>query len=189
MCGIVGYIGEEQASEILLDGLSKLEYRGYDSAGIAVYDGNEINVAKAAGKLMVLSELTHGGEKLPGGLGIGHTRWATHGAPSDLNSHPHCNESKTIAVVHNGIIENYIKIKNKLQDKGYKFVSDTDTEVLAHMFDYYFKGDPLEAITKVMHRVEGSYALGIIFKDIPDKLFAVRKDSPLIVGKGKDFVK
>ena len=135
---------------------------------------------------MVLRELTHGGEKLPGCVGIGHTRWATHGAPSDVNSHPHCNESKTIVVVHNGIIENYIKIKNKLQAKGYKFVSDTDTEVLAHMFDYYFKGDPLEAITKVMHRVEGSYALGIIFKDIPDKLFAVRKDSPLIVGKGKN---
>ena len=186
MCGIVGYIGEEQASEILLDGLSKLEYRGYDSAGIAVFDGKDINVAKAAGKLMVLRELTHGGEKLPGCVGIGHTRWATHGAPSDVNSHPHCNESKTIVVVHNGIIENYIKIKNKLQAKGYKFVSDTDTEVLAHMFDYYFKGDPLEAITKVMHRVEGSYALGIIFKDIPDKLFAVRKDSPLIVGKGKN---
>lgn len=186
MCGIVGYIGEEQAAEILLDGLSKLEYRGYDSAGIAVFDGKDINVAKAAGKLMVLRELTHGGEKLPGCVGIGHTRWATHGAPSDVNSHPHCNESKTIVVVHNGIIENYIKIKNKLQAKGYKFVSDTDTEVLAHMFDYYFKGDPLEAITKVMHRVEGSYALGIIFKDIPDKLFAVRKDSPLIVGKGKN---
>ena len=186
MCGIVGYIGEEQAAEILLDGLSKLEYRGYDSAGIAVFDGKDINVAKAAGKLMVLRELTHGGEKLPGCVGIGHTRWATHGAPSDVNSHPHCNESKTIVVVHNGIIENYIKIKNKLQAKGYKFVSDTDTEVIAHMFDYYFKGDPLEAITKVMHRVEGSYALGIIFKDIPDKLFAVRKDSPLIVGKGKN---
>ena len=186
MCGIVGYIGEEQAAEILLDGLSKLEYRGYDSAGIAVFDGKDINVAKAAGKLMVLRELTHGGEKLPGCVGNGHTRWATHGAPSDVNSHPHCNESKTIVVVHNGIIENYIKIKNKLQAKGYKFVSDTDTEVLAHMFDYYFKGDPLEAITKVMHRVEGSYALGIIFKDIPDKLFAVRKDSPLIVGKGKN---
>ena len=186
MCGIVGYIGTAQAAPILLDGLSKLEYRGYDSAGIAVFDGEEIHVKKAAGRLKVLSELTHDGATMPGTLGIGHTRWATHGSPSDINAHPHYNKAETITVVHNGIIENYLKLKKKLQDKGYEFLSETDTEVLAHLFDYYYKGNPLEAITKVMHRVEGSYALGIIFKDFPDTLYAVRKDSPLIVGEAKD---
>lgn len=186
MCGIVGYIGESQAAPILLDGLSKLEYRGYDSAGIAVFDGDKINMSKAKGRLKVLSELTHDGETLPGSIGIGHTRWATHGAPSDVNSHPHFNESQSIAVVHNGIIENYLKIKKMLESKGYKFVSDTDTEVVAHLLDYYYKGNPLEAITKVMHRVEGSYALGILFADNPDTLYAVRKDSPLIVGKSEN---
>lgn len=186
MCGIVGYIGESQAAPILLDGLSKLEYRGYDSAGIAVYDGKKINMSKAKGRLKVLSELTHDGETLPGSIGIGHTRWATHGAPSDINSHPHFNESQSIAVVHNGIIENYIKIKKMLETKGYKFVSDTDTEVVAHLLDYYYNGNALEAITKVMHRVEGSYALGILFADNPDTLYAVRKDSPLIVGKSQN---
>ncbi|MBQ4530581.1 MAG: glutamine--fructose-6-phosphate transaminase (isomerizing) [Lachnospiraceae bacterium] len=186
MCGIVGYIGESQAAPILLDGLSKLEYRGYDSAGIAVFDGGQINMSKAKGRLKVLSELTHDGATLPGTLGIGHTRWATHGAPSDINSHPHFNESKSIAVVHNGIIENYIKIKKMLEAKGYKFVSDTDTEVVVHLLDYYYKGNALEAITKVMHRVEGSYALGILFAEEPDKLYAVRKDSPLIVGKSEN---
>lgn len=186
MCGIVGYIGESQAAPILLDGLSKLEYRGYDSAGIAVFDGNKINMSKAKGRLKVLSELTHDGATLPGSIGIGHTRWATHGAPSDVNSHPHFNESQSIAVVHNGIIENYMKIKKMLEAKGYKFVSDTDTEVVAHLLDYYYKGNPLEAITKVMHRVEGSYALGILFSENPDTLYAVRKDSPLIVGKSEN---
>lgn len=186
MCGIVGYIGRSQAAPILLDGLSKLEYRGYDSAGIAVYDGAKINGRKAQGRLKVLSDLTHDGELLPGTIGIGHTRWATHGAPTDENAHPHFNESETIAVVHNGIIENYIKLKKKLIDKGYHFCSDTDTEVVAHLLDYYYKGNPLEAITKVMHRVDGSYALGIIFADDPGYVYAVRKDSPLIVGKGKD---
>lgn len=186
MCGIVGYIGEAQAAPILLDGLSKLEYRGYDSAGIAVYDGKDIHVRKATGRLKVLSELTHDGATMPGTLGIGHTRWATHGAPSDKNAHPHYNKTETIAVVHNGIIENYLKLKKKLLDKGYEFLSETDTEVVAHLLDYYYKGDPLEAITKVMHRVEGSYALGIIFKEHPDTLYAVRKDSPLIVGRGGD---
>ncbi len=186
MCGIVGYIGTAQAAPILLDGLSKLEYRGYDSAGIAVFDGEEIHVKKAAGRLKVLSELTHDGATMPGMLGIGHTRWATHGSPSDINAHPHYNKAETITVVHNGIIENYLKLKKKLQDKGYEFLSETDTEVLAHLLDYYYKGNPLEAITKVMHRVEGSYALGIIFKDFPDTLYAVRKDSPLIVGEAKD---
>ena len=186
MCGIVGYIGEREAAPILLDGLSKLEYRGYDSAGIAVYDGEKINMSKAKGRLKVLSELTHGGEKLPGMIGIGHTRWATHGAPSDVNSHPHCNADKSIVVVHNGIIENYVKIKKMLEEKGYQFVSETDTEVVAHLLDYYYKGNALEAITKVMHRVEGSYALGILFADEPDVLYAVRKDSPLIVGKSEN---
>ena len=186
MCGIVGYIGKEEAAPILLDGLSKLEYRGYDSAGIAVFDGESINVAKTKGRLKVLSELTHDGRMLPGTLGIGHTRWATHGSPSDTNAHPHLNSEETIVVVHNGIIENYLKLKKKLESKGYRFVSETDTEVIAHLLDYYYDRDPLEAITKVMHRMEGSYALGIIFKDHPEELYAVRKDSPLIVGHTKD---
>ena len=185
MCGIVGYIGDQQAAPILLDGLEKLEYRGYDSAGIAVYDGQEMHVMKAQGRLKVLSELSHGGELLPGTLGIGHTRWATHGAPSDTNAHPHFNQDRTIAVVHNGIIENYLKLKKKLEKKGYVFVSETDTEIIAQLLDYYYDGNPLRAITKVMHRMEGSYALGIIFSDHPDELYAVRKDSPLIVGHTK----
>ncbi|MDE5801363.1 MAG: glutamine--fructose-6-phosphate transaminase (isomerizing) [Lachnospiraceae bacterium] len=183
MCGIVGYIGAEKAAPIILDGLSKLEYRGYDSAGIAVFDGEKINIQKAVGRLKVLENLTHGGETMPGYAGIGHTRWATHGVPNDVNSHPHFNKEGTIAVVHNGIIENYIPLKKKLIGKGYQFVSDTDTEVLAHLLDYYYRGNPLEAITKVLHRVEGSYALGIMFADFPDEIYAVRKDSPLIVGK------
>ena len=182
MCGIVGYIGKEEAAPILLDGLSKLEYRGYDSAGIAIFDGESINVAKTKGRLKVLSELTHDGRMLPGTLGIGHTRWATHGSPSDINAHPHLNSEETIVVVHNGIIENYLKLKKKLESKGYRFVSETDTEVIAHLLDYYYRGNPLEAVTKIMHRMEGSYALGIIFKDHPNELYAVRKDSPLIVG-------
>ena len=186
MCGIVGYIGESQAAPILLDGLSKLEYRGYDSAGIAVYDGENIRVQKAAGRLKVLSELTHDGATMPGSSGIGHTRWATHGAPSNQNAHPHYNQAETIAVVHNGIIENYLKLRKRLEKKGYQFQSDTDTEVVAHLLDYYYKGDPVEAITKIMHRVEGSYALGIIFREHPKQVYAVRKDSPLIVGRGKD---
>lgn len=183
MCGIVGYIGAEKAAPIILDGLSKLEYRGYDSAGIAVFDGKKINIQKAVGRLKVLENLTHGGETMPGYAGIGHTRWATHGVPNDVNSHPHFNKEGTIAVVHNGIIENYIPLKKKLTGKGYQFVSETDTEVLAHLLDYYYKGNPLEAITKVLHRVEGSYALGIMFADFPEEIYAVRKDSPLIVGQ------
>ncbi len=186
MCGIVGYIGERPAAPVLLDGLSKLEYRGYDSAGMAVYDGEKINFAKATGRLKVLSELTHDGETMPGSAGIGHTRWATHGAPTDTNAHPHFNKERTIAVVHNGIIENYVKLKKKLTDKGYEFCSETDTEVVAHLLDYYYTGEPLETVAKIMHRVEGSYALGIIFMDHPDVIYSVRKDSPLIVGRGKD---
>ena len=185
MCGIVGYIGNQQAAPILLDGLGKLEYRGYDSAGVAVFDGTDINMMKAQGRLKVLDELTHGGETLPGTLGIGHTRWATHGAPSDINAHPHFNKDKSIVVVHNGIIENYLKLKKKLMARGYEFVSETDTEVIVHLLDRYYTGNPLQAITKVMHRMEGSYALGIIFKDHPNELYAVRKDSPLIVGHTK----
>lgn len=183
MCGIVGYIGEQQAAPVLLDGLAKLEYRGYDSAGMAVCDNGEIRMVKATGRLKVLEALTKGGSTLPGTAGIGHTRWATHGSPTDTNAHPHFNGSASIAVVHNGIIENYQKLKRKLESRGYHFVSETDTEVIAHLLDRYYTGSPLEAITKVMHRMEGSYALGIIFQDHPDEIYAVRKDSPLIVGK------
>ena len=185
MCGIVGYVGKEQAAPILLDGLSKLEYRGYDSAGMAVYDGTQIQINKATGRLKVLSELTHDGETMPGTIGIGHTRWATHGEPSDVNAHPHFNEDRTIAVVHNGIIENFMKLRTLLQERGYQFCSKTDTEVVAHLLDYYYKKydkNPLVAVSKVIHRVEGSYALGIIFSDHADTVYSVRKDSPLIVG-------
>jgi glucosamine--fructose-6-phosphate aminotransferase (isomerizing) len=182
MCGIVGYIGNQQAAPILLDGLAKLEYRGYDSAGIAVCNNGKIDMIKSKGRLKVLSELTHDGATLPGMMGIGHTRWATHGSPSDVNAHPHFNQDQSIVVVHNGIIENYLKLKKKLEKHGYQFVSETDTEIIAHLLDYYYQGNPLQAITKIMHRMEGSYALGIIFKDHPEELYAVRKDSPLIVG-------
>ena len=186
MCGIVGYVGKEQAAPILLDGLSKLEYRGYDSAGMAVYDGEKIVVNKATGRLKVLSEMTHDGKNMPGHIGIGHTRWATHGEPTEANAHPHFNADQTIAVVHNGIIENYLKLRNLLKGRGYTFRSETDTEVVAHLLDYYYNKydkDPLTALVKVIHRVEGSYAWGIIFADYPGVVYSVRKDSPLIVGK------
>ena len=186
MCGIVGYIGKQQAAPVILDGLAKLEYRGYDSAGMAVVNGDKIQITKAVGRLKVLEELTHGGATMPGTVGIGHTRWATHGAPSDANSHPHYNAEETIAVVHNGIIENYLPLKEKLISKGYQFKSETDTEVVAQLMDYYYKGNPLEAIIKVMNRVQGSYALGIVFADHPDEVFAVRKDSPLITGQNEE---
>ena len=186
MCGIVGYIGEMQAAPVILDGLSKLEYRGYDSAGMAVFDGEKIQTMKAVGRLTVLENITKGGSTLPGTSGIGHTRWATHGAPSNENSHPHTNAKKTIAVVHNGIIENYIPLKHKMEERGYVFTSETDTEVVAHMLDYYYAGNPMEAIRKVLHRVEGSYALGIMFAEHPDTIYSVRKDSPLIVGQSAD---
>ncbi len=179
-------MGRAQAAPIVLDGLEKLEYRGYDSAGMAIFDGERIHITKSVGRLKVLQELTHDGGTMPGCLGIGHTRWATHGAPSDENAHPHFNAKETIAVVHNGIIENYLPLKKKLEGRGYTFRSETDTEVLAHMLDYYYKGDPMDAIIKVLHRVEGSYALGILFADFPGELFAVRKDSPLIVGQNKE---
>ena len=187
MCGIVGYIGTKQAAPIILDGLSKLEYRGYDSAGMAIYDGEgKINITKSVGRLKILENMTRGGETMPGFCGIGHTRWATHGVPSNTNAHPHFNEAETITVVHNGIIENYLQLRKMLTDRGYHFVSETDTEVLAHLLDYYYKGNPLEAVTKVLHRVEGSYALGILFADCPDQIFAARKDSLLIVGQNED---
>ncbi len=186
MCGIVGYIGTKQAAPIILDGLSRLEYRGYDSAGMAIYDGEKINITKSVGRLKILENLTHGGETMAGICGIGHTRWATHGVPSNVNAHPHFNADGTITVVHNGIIENYIQLRRMLTDKGYRFVSETDTEVLAHLLDYYYKGNPMETVTKVLHRVEGSYALGILFADCPDQIFAARKDSPLVVGQNQD---
>lgn len=182
MCGIVGYVGEGPAAPILLDGLSKLEYRGYDSAGVAVFDGEEIHVVKAKGRLQALRDLTQDGKGMKGYVGIGHTRWATHGEPSVTNAHPHYNQSHSITVVHNGIIENYQPLREKLISKGYEFHSETDTEVVAHLLDYYYNGDPKTAIVKVLHRVIGSYALGIMFQDHPGKVYAVRKDSPLIVG-------
>ncbi len=186
MCGIVGYIGKHNAAPILLEGLSKLEYRGYDSAGIAVYNGSEIQVEKAKGRLQVLSDKTNGGKDVKGTVGIGHTRWATHGEPSDVNAHPHLSQSGRFAVVHNGIIENYIPLKKRLESKGFKFVSETDTEVIAHLFEYYYKGDIMETMVKVIERVEGSYALGVLCVDYPDQFIAVRKSSPLIVGLGEN---
>ena len=186
MCGIVGYVGNEQAAPILLNGLAKLEYRGYDSAGIAVRDGESpVEVVKAKGRLNALEEKTNNGLAIKGTCGIGHTRWATHGEPSENNAHPHISDDYNVVGVHNGIIENYLKLKKKLMSKGYEFLSETDTEVIAHMLDYYYNGDPLATITKVMHRMEGSYALGILFRDHPDEVYAVRKDSPLIVGTSK----
>lgn len=190
MCGIVGYVGDKQVAPVLLDGLSKLEYRGYDSAGIAVYGDGKINVAKARGRLKVLSEMTNEGKSVSGVMGIGHTRWATHGEPSDINSHPHVSSSGRFAVVHNGIIENYIPLKKRLMNKGYEFVSETDTEIIAQLIEYYYKGDLLEALIKVIERVEGSYALGVLCSDYPDRFVAVRKASPLIVGvgEGENFI-
>lgn len=186
MCGIVGYVGQNQAAPILLDGLARLEYRGYDSAGMAVYHDGEIEIVKAKGRLQVLRELTNNGVDLKGTIGIGHTRWATHGEPSVTNSHPHYNKDKSIAVVHNGIIENYQPLRDRLVRKGYRFISDTDTEVIAHMLDNYYNGDPLETISKIMARIEGSYALGVLFKDHPGEIYAVRKDSPLIIGVSEE---
>lgn len=188
MCGIVGYVGDRQAAPILLNGLSKLEYRGYDSAGIAVFEGGGIRMEKATGRLQRLKDLTKDGTVLSGTTGIGHTRWATHGSPSDTNAHPHFNKDGSIVVVHNGIIENYSKLKQTLTGKGYVFLSETDTEVLAHLLDYYYNRtkSPLEALSKTMRKVEGSYALGILFADYPGQVFSARKDSPLIVGHSKD---
>lgn len=184
MCGIVGYVGKKQAVPILMDGLSKLEYRGYDSAGVAVMQDGEIKIKKSKGRLAILQEKLDSGEPLSGVMGIGHTRWATHGEPSDTNSHPHLSRSGRFAVVHNGIIENYMKLRQKLIDKGFEFISETDTEVIAQLVEYYYNGDIIETLTKVVERVEGSYALGILCADNPDSFVAVRKESPLIVGLG-----
>lgn len=184
MCGIVGFVGRKEASPILVEGLSKLEYRGYDSAGVAILEDGEIKVKKYKGRLKNLEENLNE-NPLKGHIGIGHTRWATHGEPSDINSHPHSNGDVTISVVHNGIIENYIKLKEWLKTKGYTFCSDTDTEVIPNLVDYYYKGDLFEAVTKATSKMEGSYAIGVISKEEPDKIVAVRKDSPLIVGVGE----
>lgn len=183
MCGIVGYIGRRECADVLMDGLEKLEYRGYDSAGIAVFENDEIKTVKTRGKLSAMTEKLAREGKPVGHCGIGHTRWATHGEPSDVNSHPHSNGSVTI--VHNGIIENYIQLKDFLVEKGYHFASQTDSEVVACLLDYYYsERNPLRAITETVKELEGSYALGIIFKDFPDRLYATRKGSPLIVGEG-----
>lgn len=190
MCGIVGYVGSEQAAPVLLKGLEKLEYRGYDSAGVAVYDGTSIQVVKTKGRLRNLEEKTHGGADLSGTVGIGHTRWATHGKPSDENAHPHMSGSGRFAVVHNGIIENYAALKEDLLAKGCTFVSETDTEVVAQLLDDCYRGDFFSAVAEVLEKLEGSYALGILCRDEPDRMIAVRKDSPLIVGlgKGENFI-
>ena len=194
MCGIVGFVGNRQAAPILLDGLSKLEYRGYDSAGMAVRDGDgAIEVVKAKGRLKILAEKTNGGQALAGDCGIGHTRWATHGEPSENNAHPHCSDDGNVVGVHNGIIENYQELKDKLLRKGYQFYSQTDTEVAIKLIDYYYKkylGTPVDAINHAMVRIRGSYALAVMFKDYPEEIYVARKDSPMILGmeNGECFV-
>ena len=194
MCGIVGFTGCHQAAPILLDGLSKLEYRGYDSAGIAIRDGEEeTEVIKAKGRLKVLAEKTNNGESVPGTCGIGHTRWATHGEPSENNAHPHASDDGNVVAVHNGIIENYQELKDKLLRKDYAFYSETDTEVAVKLVDYYYKkyeGTPVDAINHAMVRIRGSYALAIMFKDYPEEIYVARKDSPMILGvaDGESYV-
>lgn len=189
MCGIVGYVGEKQAANFLIDGLTKLEYRGYDSAGIAVFDGEKINVAKSVGRLAALKEKikNHTPE---GVIGIGHTRWATHGRPSDVNSHPHTDCSGKFAVVHNGIIENFMSLKEELIAKGHKFVSETDTEVVAHLLEDVYKGDFLQAVNEVLNKIEGSYSLAFMCQDHPDTLICTKKDNPLVIGlgEGENFI-
>ena len=186
MCGIVGFVGQEQAAPILLDGLSKLEYRGYDSAGIAVRNGSEaIQVVKAMGRLKNLSEKTDGGNAVKGSCGIGHTRWATHGEPSENNAHPHVAMGGAVVAVHNGIIENYQELKEKLGRHGYQFYSQTDTEIAVNLIDYYYKKtekNPVEALSRAMMRIRGSYALAVLFMDYPETIYAARKDSPMILG-------
>ncbi len=194
MCGIVGFTGHRQAAPVLLDGLAKLEYRGYDSAGIAVRDGEkDVEIVKAKGRLRVLAEKTNDGMAMHGTCGIGHTRWATHGEPSELNAHPHCSDDRNVVGVHNGIIENYQELREKLQHKGYNFYSDTDTEVAIKLIDYYYKKyehTPVDAINHAMVRIRGSYALAIMFRDYPEEIYAARKDSPMIIGvaDGESFV-
>ena len=189
MCGIIGFAGHEEAAPILLDGLARMEYRGYDSAGIAVRSEKwGLQAKKSRGRLEALYELTHGGADLDGPVGIGHTRWATHGEPSDINAHPHISEGGNVALVHNGIIENYLEIKEWLLQKGVHFVSETDTEVAVQLLEYYYREceNMLEAVAKLIHRIEGSYAFGIICSDYPNSLIAARKDAPLILGYGKN---
>ncbi len=190
MCGIVGYVGPQAAAPLLLETLQKLEYRGYDSSGICVIHQGAIQVAKARGRLRVLQELTRNGQSLPGSIGIGHTRWATHGEPSDVNSHPHLSQSGQVAVVHNGIVENYLELRDFLSEKGYTFASETDTEIAAQLIDHCYHGDPVQAVREAVSLLTGSFALGILFRDHPDQIIAVRKDSPLIVGlgKGENFI-
>ena len=192
MCGIVGYVGREQAAPILLEGLSRLEYRGYDSAGVCVFDGGKLQVAKTKGRLKSLCDLIDGGKAIPGTVGIGHTRWATHGAPSDENSHPHMADSGKIAVVHNGIIENYLELKEYLQKQGKKFHSETDTEVVANLIEFFYDGGCTfrQAVQRAVARVEGSYALGVLCRDCPDTVIGVKKDSPLIFdyGQGCNYI-
>jgi len=185
MCGIVGYLGSKKAAPILINGLGKLEYRGYDSSGIAVLEDDVIDVEKCRGRLACLKDRVQSKE-FTGTIGIGHTRWATHGEPSDVNSHPHCNGDGSIAVVHNGIIENYIVLREMLMAKGYKFLSETDTEVIPHLIDLYFEGNLEDAVIKAAKKMEGSYALGVISEKDPDKIVAVRKDSPLVIGVGEN---
>ena len=191
MCGIVGYVGKQNAVPVLISGLQSLEYRGYDSAGVAVLEENSIGIRKTKGKVDNLRNLLLN-EPVSGNIGIGHTRWATHGAPSDMNAHPHFSNDDSIAVVHNGIIENYQELKDELEKKGYEFYSETDTETVAHLIHYFYKqgNDLLEAVRKTLERIEGSYALGVLCTDYPDQLIAARKESPLIVGlgKGENFI-
>ena len=185
MCGIVGYVGKREASSVLINGLSKLEYRGYDSAGVAIIENEILKVTKCKGRLANLEEKLKD-EPIHGTVGIGHTRWATHGEPSDLNSHPHSNEDGTISVVHNGIIENYIRLREWLTAKGYNFMSETDTEVIPHLVDYYYEGNLEEAVMKAISKMEGSYAIAVVSTHEPEKVVAVRKDSPLIAGVGEN---
>ena len=185
MCGIVGYIGQNEAAPVLIKGLKKLEYRGYDSAGIAVF-GDGIHVVKTKGRLADLDAKVQAMGGVKGQVGIGHTRWATHGAPSDVNSHPHTSMNGRISVVHNGIIENYLQLKAELEEKGYVFASETDTEVVAQLFDYYYDGDMVDTLIRVIGRIRGSYALGILCNEKPDEIVAVRKDSPMLVGIGEN---
>lgn len=182
MCGIVGYTGSQNAAPVLLEGLKKLEYRGYDSAGIAVVQGASIAVSKVMGRIAGLSEKTADGTLLPGTTGIGHTRWATHGAPTDINAHPHTSNDGKFAVVHNGIIENYLELRQELQEKGYRFESETDTEVIVHLVEMYYRGDFKRAVMKASSRLQGSYAMGILCTEAPDKIFVFREASPLILG-------
>ena len=193
MCGIIGYVGHQQAAPILLEGLSRMEYRGYDSAGVAVRSGEKgLQIYKSKGRLQVLSDMIHGGADVEGALGIGHTRWATHGEPNDINAHPHVSEDGRIALVHNGIIENYMEIKQQLLRHGVKFKSETDTEVVAQLLEFHYREchNMLEAVGRVLRRIEGSYAFGIICADYPNALIAARKDSPLIIGcgEGENFI-